>query len=121
MGELVKQARVVGFGGGAGGCTALDRGDNLVGDVLVNVEGFGLHGGFPLFRGPRELRPRGGREPAPMAERSLAAPKSAPKRGGAARTPDLIRGLKRAALIVRRGRSTSPHQRPRAGRFEREP
>ena len=28
-----------------------DRGDDLVGDVLVNVEAFAFHGGSPCFAG----------------------------------------------------------------------
>jgi hypothetical protein len=39
---------------------ALDRSDDLIGDVLVNVEAFGLHGGSPLadiLRLIAELRP----------------------------------------------------------------
>jgi hypothetical protein len=43
-------------------------------------------------------------------ERSNAAPKGAPPEGRSRTTPDLIRGRKRAALIARRGRSTSPHK-----------
>jgi hypothetical protein len=30
---------------------AFDRGNDLVGDVLVNVEAFALHGGSPCFAG----------------------------------------------------------------------
>jgi hypothetical protein len=37
---------------------ALDGGNDLVGDVLVNVEAFGFHG-VPLAAGPAGLRPRG--------------------------------------------------------------
>ena len=57
---------------------ALDRGDNLVGDVLVDVEAFGLHGGSPCFAG-RAMRPHGGKETGPISraiKRRACAPHS---------------------------------------------
>jgi hypothetical protein len=59
----------------------LDRGNDLVGDVLVNVEAFGLNGGAPLFGGPRECGLVGAGGPGPIAGGSNAAPLGAPRSG----------------------------------------
>jgi hypothetical protein len=67
---------------------ALDRADDLVGDVLVNIEALLGHGGSPL-RAAR-LRPRGAKgtgtiEPRDQTPRHLSkAGGRAAKRGGAA-------------------------------------
>ena len=63
----------------------LDRANDLVGDVLVNIEAFFGHGGSPLLCGPRDCGLVGQKGPGPLSRRiKRRALRRAAKRGGAA-------------------------------------
>jgi hypothetical protein len=64
-------------------CAGLDCGDDLIGDVLVNVEALLIHNGFPLMYGPRECglvgRGTGTRVPGDQTPRPKGAPQGGAK------------------------------------------
>jgi hypothetical protein len=89
----------------------LDSGDDLVGDVPVDVEALGRHGGSPCFAG-RAIAASWGQGYRPH-QTSDQTPRLRARRLAGRSCTNAER--KRAALIARRGRSTSPDERARCG------
>jgi hypothetical protein len=82
--SALQQCLILGFNDMPTG-SALDRADDLVGDVLVNIEAFFGHGGSPFLAARAIAASWGKKGPGPWSRgMNLCALRRAAKRGGAA-------------------------------------